>query len=301
VRIVFFSWNKNTLFRYYSVARSVATTMNGIDDHLAAALAAAAELAKNNGSAFLFNAPPALLGLQQQQSLKASPVTAAAASLAPPPLTIPPSIAALLSAAATGSSPAETSSKQQTYGSDEDASENEEDEEEDAEDDAGSNNEVDAERRIARSRERNREHARKTRLRKKAQLQALQSKVKGLQAEAKVLKQSLEECSIASILVGLSSGERDATIQALLKEANAIENKEIFQVVAGKRKRFLSDASSSSSERLTPAQQVLEIKVGGQTIKVGGGRSQINWKSGLYLDEDGVQRQLTNAQLECLR
>ena len=47
------------------------------------------------------------------------------------------------------------------------------------EEDTEEEGEEDAEKRLARSRERNREHARRTRLRKKAQLEALQSKVKG--------------------------------------------------------------------------------------------------------------------------
>ncbi|KAG7343089.1 bZIP basic region leucine zipper domain containing protein [Nitzschia inconspicua] len=265
------------------------------DDPLAAAVAAAAELAKNGG-AFLLNAP----AVQNQVSSNVPTIAREViGSSHAAPTVLHPSIAALLSAASglpTSASPSVSSNHDDKFAFDDDENQDDEDEE----DSSSSQSGEDSERRIARSRERNREHARKTRLRKKVQLQALQSKVKGLQAESKILKQSLEECSIASILVGLSSGERDATIQALLKEANSIENKDIFQVVAGKRKRFLSDASLSS-ERLTPAQQVLDINVGGRTVRVGGGRSQINWKSGLYVNEDGIQLQLTHDQLECLR
>jgi ABC-type transport system involved in cytochrome bd biosynthesis fused ATPase/permease subunit len=271
------------------------------DVHLAAALAAAAELAKN-GDAYLLTA--ATVQELQTQSLKVTlpPAAAIATTVAAPlaPLTLTPNIAALLSTVAGSSisiaTPSAVASKQDKYATDEDAS----DDDNEDEDDAVSNNENDTEHRIARSRERNREHARRTRLRKKAQLQDLQSKVRGLQAESRVLKQSLEECSIASILVGLSTGERDATIQSLLKDATKIESREIFQVVAGKRKRFLSDASSSEQRDVT-AHQVVEIKVNSKSIKVGGGRSQINWKSGFYMDEDGVQRQLTFEQLESLR
>jgi bZIP transcription factor len=278
----------------------MAAAIRSNDDPLAAALAAAAALARNGG-AFFLNAPVAVQQPSQNVPTTAATSTAvvsngASTLMVPPPTILPPSIAALLSAATDISTVAPK--QHPKY----DPDHEEEDEDDGDEDDDGENTEEDAERRIARSRERNREHARRTRLRKKAQLQDLQSQVKGLQAESKVLKQSLEECSIASILVGLSSGERDATIQSLLREANAIESKEIFQVVAGKRKRFLSDADSSSCERLTPAQQVLEIKAkNGTIIRVGGGRSQINWKSGLYVDEDGIQRQLTHEQLECLR
>jgi hypothetical protein len=276
-------------------------TVASNDFHLAAALAAAAELAKNGGAYLLSTGTVQEL---QPQSLKVAlpPAAAIATTVAAPlaPLTLPPNIAALLSTVAGCSSsteaPTATTSKPNHYATDEEASDDDEDD-----DDAGSKNEKDSDHRIARSRERNREHARRTRLRKKAQLQDLQSKVKGLQAESKVLKQSLEECSIASILVGLSSGERDATIHSLLNEATAIESKEIFQVVTGKRKRFLSDASSACEKQDGTAPQVLEIKENTKTFKVGGGRSQINWKSGFYMDEDGVQRQLTYEQLESLR
>lgn len=64
---------------------------------------------------------------------------------------------------------------------------------------------TDAVMRLERSRERNREHARKTRLRKKARLQALQSRLIDLQQEHSVLKQNVEESNIASILLNLSS------------------------------------------------------------------------------------------------
>jgi hypothetical protein len=156
--------------------------------------------------------------------------------------------------------------------------------------------EEDAERRMARSRERNREHARRTRLRKKAQLEALQSKVKGLQAESKVLKQSLEECSIASILVGLSSGSHDDMIQSLLKETSHVEgDDENMQALSGgKRKRFACDGN----ERVP---QPLKITIVGKTAIIGGGRTHINWKTGVYSDENGSQRQLTQSQLESLR
>jgi len=59
--------------------------------------------------------------------------------------------------------------------------------------------------RMERSRERNREHARNTRLRKKARLQTLQSRLKDLQQEHSALKQNTEESNIASILLNLSS------------------------------------------------------------------------------------------------
>lgn len=152
----------------------------------------------------------------------------------------------------------------------------------------------DAEQRVARNRERNREHARKTRLRKKAQLEALQSKVKGLQAESTVLKQSLEECSIASILVGLASGKSNEMIEDLVNEVSGGNEQDILRLVTGKRKRFISDAS----EKIP---QALRIKIDGRTAIIGGGRTHINWKNGVYSDENGNQTQLSRKDLESLR
>jgi hypothetical protein len=154
----------------------------------------------------------------------------------------------------------------------------------------------DAKTRICKSRARNREHARRTRIRKKAQLEKLQDKMKGLQEERQVLKQSLEEYSIASILTSLGrSGSRDNTFQTLLQEAsNAEESQNI--IPPGKRNRFVS---VDITEKQPP--QPLKIKIGGKTAFIGGGRNHINWKTGVYSDEHGVQKQLSCKQLETLR
>jgi len=161
--------------------------------------------------------------------------------------------------------------------------------------------EEDAVKRLARNRERNREHARRTRLRKKAQLEALQSKVKDLEAERQVLKQKIEECSIASILLGLS-GEQDQSTQSLLDSSaskagmSSPRASKIALLATGKRKRFVSE---TTGEKQQP--QPLKITVDGKTTLIGGGKSHINWKTGVYVDEDGEQRQLTHEQLETLR
>jgi hypothetical protein len=325
-----------------AVTESGAATSKGVeDDPFAAALVAASELAKSGGALLLNPLLLQELVASSQQNCTAISVPTAPGGQKNAPATFPknslsPNLAAMIAAAAAAATttatagqvysqastlpstvfgpsvsppPAaavSTTSNQHKYASEVDEDDDDEDEASFGDEDGNGNsqNEEDAERRVARSRERNREHARRTRLRKKAQLEALQSKVKGLQAESKILKQSLEECSIATILVGLSSGnERDATIQALVKEATEIEAKEIFKVVGGKRKRFLSDASSSSSvggDQRSPSHP-LEIKINGKPTIIGGGRTHINWKSGLYSDENGVQCQLTHKQLESLR
>jgi hypothetical protein len=67
-------------------------------------------------------------------------------------------------------------------------------------------------KRLARCRERNREHARRTRIRKKVQLEALQRKCKALQAEQTDLKRVLEDRRVASILLNMS-GNADPSQQ----------------------------------------------------------------------------------------
>lgn len=167
--------------------------------------------------------------------------------------------------------------------------------------------EEDAEERLARGRERNREHARRTRLRKKAQLQNLQAKMMELQSESRRLKQSIEECSIASILLGLSggpkSGNENSTIskrERSLSECSSIISSEPISVptsVKGRRKRFISDISGNEEQTTQ-----FRFEIRGQSAVIGGGGStHINWKTGVYCDENGEQKQLTNEELESLR
>jgi len=155
--------------------------------------------------------------------------------------------------------------------------------------------EEDAEQRLARSRERNRVHARRTRRRKKAQLEALQQRVTQLEEEARVLKQSIEECSIASILVGLSSGNHPTATDSLLDDVTDTKPSGPKVTMVGKRKRFVLEDGAES------VPQPLKLIVGGKTTLIGGGKTHINWKSGVYCDEHGVQCQLTPQQLEALR
>ena len=167
--------------------------------------------------------------------------------------------------------------------------------------------EEDAAKRLARSRERNREHARRTRLRKKAQLEHLQQKVRGLEADKKGLKQKIEECSIASILINLAEPSQEEQEQqqqtvsllddTMKKQENNDSDAKISLLTAGKRKRFASIDNASEESRPT---QALKLKIDGQT-KILGPKSHVNWKSGVYSDEHGVQRQLTSEQLEGLR
>lgn len=178
------------------------------------------------------------------------------------------------------------------------------DEDSDDETDKGQDDETDSPdgkddsaKRLARSRERNREHARRTRLRKKAQLEALQVKVKTLEAERQTLRQQIEECSVASILLGLSSGEQDDQTQDLLEKTAKPDAKanRVAMLAGDKRKRFISDALGEKQSR------PLKLNIDDQTTLVVGGKSHINWKTGVYIDETGAPMQLTPDQLENLR
>jgi len=154
-------------------------------------------------------------------------------------------------------------------------------------------NEEDAEERLARGRERNREHARRTRLRKKAQLQSLQAKVKELEAENLVLQQSAEECSVASILLGMSYGESISPVIGSDEVNNCkIEASKVSNCLQPKkRKRAGSDCDYA-----------LTININGVDTVIGGnGKSHINWKTGVYTDENGILKQLTRQELEVLR
>jgi len=166
--------------------------------------------------------------------------------------------------------------------------------------------EEDAEERLARGRERNREHARRTRLRKKAQLQSLQTRMMELQSESVFLKQSLEECSIASILLGLSGGKKSGETpvarnrERSLSACSAIVSAQPISVptsIKGRRKRFISDISGNEEQTTQ-----FKFEIRGKKAVIGGGSStHINWKTGVYCDENGDQNQLTSDELESLR
>eukprot|EP00816_Leptocylindrus_hargravesii_P002502 CAMPEP_0196805768 /NCGR_PEP_ID=MMETSP1362-20130617/5591_1 /TAXON_ID=163516 /ORGANISM="Leptocylindrus danicus, Strain CCMP1856" /LENGTH=290 /DNA_ID=CAMNT_0042178891 /DNA_START=91 /DNA_END=963 /DNA_ORIENTATION=- len=150
----------------------------------------------------------------------------------------------------------------------------------------------DAEERLARNRERNREHARRTRLRKKEQLNNFQNRVKELEDENRVLKQSVEECKVASILLGLACPVLQQKDMPKLKlddesssDKSVEETKEdeiAVKIQKNKRKRFVSDVDELVSSKNAK-------------------KTHINWKSGILCDENGEQRQLSPDELDSLR
>lgn len=199
--------------------------------------------------------------------------------------------------------------------------------------------EEDDEERRNRNRERNKEHARKTRVRKKEQLQVrilmylsitcsrifillicaskhiqrLKARVTELEEESNRLQQGIQECSVASILLGLSAGSSPGAAGAAEAESSDLPNSEdaaaasnspptsnfSATLASGKRKRFLSLDGEE------PHPPPMELKIKGQITLVGGpsneGKAQVNWKTGVYLDENGKRQQLTKTELEALR
>ena len=171
--------------------------------------------------------------------------------------------------------------------------------------------------RIRKNRARNREHARRTRLRKKAQLEQLQEKVSHLQEEQRRLSSSLQELCTASILFGMSHpqelGDSSLVSDQVWKQASLSckvvpQDQSIAEntstpssdTAPSKRKRFVScaDANEASTEKQP---QILEATVNGLRITVGGPNTHINWKSGLYTDSSGQERHLSEHELKALR
>jgi hypothetical protein len=157
-----------------------------------------------------------------------------------------------------------------------------------------------------RNRERNKEHARKTRMRKKEQLDFLKSRVHELEEEGRRLKQEVEACNVASILIGLSSGDgTKAPNDEISSPSAASASSQPFPISfsetlsGGKRKRFLS------LDGADPNPSPMELNIKGQVTLVGGagnnGKTQMNWKTGVYFDEYGKRQQLTSSELKALR
>jgi hypothetical protein len=159
--------------------------------------------------------------------------------------------------------------------------------------------------RKSRNRERNKEHARKTRLRKKEQMDALKARVHELEEEGRLLKQQVEACNVASILIGLSTGDAaslqnehgSSTAVAAASPSSPTSFSETLS--GGKRKRFLS------LDGADPTPPPMELNIKGQVTLVGGpghnGKTQMNWKTGVYFDEEGKRQQLTVSELKALR
>ena len=180
------------------------------------------------------------------------------------------------------------------------------------------------------SRERNREHARRTRLRKKAQLQALQSRAQALEQEAQALDEALVKIQLANILVEMGTprfkasggdasgtaitmppdsnskvgagGERPALQQIWHKDGNTSETS-LFSGDEGNASEG-SPEEASSVDIKTPIP--LRITMPPSALPPRSHlhlhhQSTVNWKEGYVVDADGSRRTLTTAELEELR
>lgn len=159
-------------------------------------------------------------------------------------------------------------------------------------------NDDDAEQRLFRNRERNREHARRTRLRKKAQIVKLQAKVKELNNERQVLKRQIEECSIASILLGIGTSSYDEEASNSLEPSTVGTDMEDDKSM---KAALLADGSKRCRRKLLDA--VIHARNASKSGDDGGAgsKSHINWKTGIFHEASGSKTQLSNEELETLR
>jgi hypothetical protein len=187
--------------------------------------------------------------------------------------------------------------------------------------------------RLARSRERNREHARRTRLRKKVQLERLQAQVQTLRGERHDLRQRMEDCSLAAILWGLGGRDRHQRTRQLLMETNKPTSTTVTDVASAatsttatattattasavdtesdettfvwlagsKRKRFVAEDGAETHTQLDLDETPPSLTTESLSTERTTGKTQINWKTGVQTDQYGSQTQLTPYQLESLR
>lgn len=183
------------------------------------------------------------------------------------------------------------------------ASYDEENEETDTTTDHGvTRSSIDPVKRLARCRERNREHARRTRIRKKVQLEALQKKCKGLQAEQANLKRILEDRRVASILLNLS-GNADPSEQQQRQQLSSLDEMTVGVGIVPPSivvPDHHEDHSRIKDKRKSPHSNTLCITVDGVPT-VFSTKSHVNWKTGTYVNHNGEQQRLDARQLESLR
>jgi hypothetical protein len=166
--------------------------------------------------------------------------------------------------------------------------------------------------RIIKGRERNREHARKTRLRKKVQLQELEQKYRSMLAERQTLNQQVHDRNIASILLGLSSSTTPAitttsSSTSACSTTGPSDHVRVEDVLDHKADMTKADIQLSTRRKRGFPEVQLPTNIAPLTININGtptaitSKSHINWKTGMYCDEMGRQSQMTPQQLEDLR
>ena len=177
--------------------------------------------------------------------------------------------------------------------------------------------------RLQRSRERNREHARRTRQRKKAQLQTLQSRVQELQDEGARLEAALQDCSTANILLGLSNPAIARPVAAAFARER-VTNSDLAAAMnetedepSSPRSAFgehddehtvraVSRSTSAASDRFADNQDASSSDGADEPCVASakgalGAKPTIHWKNGYTLDGDGRRRDLSPGELDQMR
>lgn len=144
---------------------------------------------------------------------------------------------------------------------------------------------------LARMRSRNREHARMTRMRKKAQLESLQARQADLKQQAECLEQALTGCQTASILVAMTGceGSVDAQYASLFlqetMDGNTSESSEGSQEQEEQEEHDDSEGNHSDNPSSPSSPQ-----------------RQEHQPAGVALEGDAEKREaLTAEEVECLR
>ena len=167
------------------------------------------------------------------------------------------------------------------------------------------------------SRERNREHARRTRLRKKAQLQALQTRAQERQ-EAQVLDDALVKIQLAHILVDMSTPRvdgHDANAEAAAEQGDAVRERGrgrgrgtagAAAAHGGGRERAPDHPFGGAGEGCDlqtptkPGQLRINVPKDPPVMQLQH-QTTVNWKEGYVVEPDGSKRQLSAEELENLR
>eukprot|EP00617_Octactis_speculum_P024909 CAMPEP_0185768360 /NCGR_PEP_ID=MMETSP1174-20130828/49208_1 /TAXON_ID=35687 /ORGANISM="Dictyocha speculum, Strain CCMP1381" /LENGTH=265 /DNA_ID=CAMNT_0028453015 /DNA_START=38 /DNA_END=835 /DNA_ORIENTATION=- len=162
-------------------------------------------------------------------------------------------------------------------------------------DDTDHDEEVMISQRAALSRERNREHARRTRIRKKARLQALQGRVNELKQESELLDEFLEDCQTADILRSLSTNQHPPVNRRQPPDAHCKLKQEhggSFQQVFDPRLHGLRKSGKGFSVEST--------SVGAHENNMN--KCQVvHWKDAYAVDAEGKRHVLNDEEMETLR
>lgn len=146
--------------------------------------------------------------------------------------------------------------------------------------------------RAALSRERNREHARRTRIRKKARLQALQGRVNELKQESQLLDECLEDCQTADILRSLSTNQAPPSRIQPPDTLCKSESTRAFQKDLGLRAQ--DTEKNGIRPPLVQSSPLLQLNNINKC-------QVVHWKDAYAIDADGKRHVLSDEEMETLR